>query len=143
MNSDRPDPELSEADRLLAKADALLSRYRKPENTSPEEEREHGDEDLPIVTEVVDIPLEDLSTRPPMQDMDAGVERLVELDTAINLAIEQWLADELPILIRRELDGLAERLHAETVGHLRATLIPRLSAELAERLDEETPFKRR
>lgn len=140
MNPDNPDRELSEADRLLAKADALLSRYRKSENTQPEESI--SEDDLPIVTDIVDVPLESTLAHPSMKEEEAQVERFVELDTAINLAIEKWLADELPALIERELNGLAERLHTETVGHLRATLIPHLSAELAEHLGGKAPLKR-
>ena len=62
-------------------------------------------------------------------------EQLIELDTEIAREIETWLAAELPQIVARELDSLGERIRVETLAHLRATLLPELSARIARRLD--------
>jgi hypothetical protein len=41
-----------------------------------------------------------------------------------------------PQLVSRELDDLAERLQATAAAHLRATLLPLISAEIADTLDK-------
>ncbi|MBA4741179.1 MAG: hypothetical protein H2060_00560 [Azoarcus sp.] len=137
MNAD-DDRELSEADRLLRRADALLQRHRVLEE----------DDDLPLVTDVVDdLPPEAAPTpRPdpapaPRHDPAARIaqaERLVEIDTVVQRAVEAWVAAELPAIIERELSLAADRLHEETVAHLRATLLPRLSEHISERLGSAT-----
>ena len=150
MNAD-DDRELSEADRLLRRADALLQRHRVLEE----------DDDLPLVTDIVDdlpppaapAPI----SAPPTNRMDppkpaarhdpaahiAQAERLVEIDTVVQRAVEAWVAAELPAIIERELSLAADRLHEETVAHLRATLLPRLSEHISERLGAaDDPLKR-
>ena len=57
-------------------------------------------------------------------------------DTLIAHEVETWLSNELPQLLSRELDKLNERLRIETLAHLRATLLPTLSAHIASRLDD-------
>ena len=63
-------------------------------------------------------------------------ERLVILDTAISRHIQEWVATELPQLVSLELDDLAERLQATAASHLRATLLPLISTEIADTLDK-------
>src|SRR5690606_28178309 len=116
MNAD-DDRELSEADRLLRRADALLQRHRVLEE----------DDDLPLVTDIVDdlpppaapAPI----SAPPTNRMDppkpaarhdpaahiAQAERLVEIDTVVQRAVEAWVAAELPAIIERELSLAADR----------------------------------
>jgi hypothetical protein len=146
MNAD-DDRELSEADRLLRRADALLQRHRALEE----------DDDLPLVTDVVDDPPPALPATPPVVPPAAAAhpvqsthadeiertERLVDIDTAVQRTVEAWVAAELPAIIERELAQAADRLHEETVAHLRATLLPRLSERIAERLSAADPLKRR
>tara|TARA_R110002049_G_scaffold22908_4_gene81399 strand:- start:315 stop:746 length:432 start_codon:yes stop_codon:yes gene_type:complete len=137
MNAD-DDRELSEADRLLRRADALLQRHRVLEE----------DDDLPLVTDIVDDlppeapqPLLPDPAPAPRDDPAARIaqaERLVEIDTVVQRAIEAWVAAELPAIIERELSLAADRLHEETVAHLRATLLPRLSEHISERLGSAT-----
>lgn len=141
MNAD-DDRELSEADRLLRRADALLQRHRVLEE----------DDDLPLVTDIVDdLPPEALPTRLPdavpgqasaprhdPAERIAQAERLVDIDTVVQRAVEAWVAAELPAIIERELTLAGERLHQETVAHLRATLLPRLSEHISERLGSAT-----
>ncbi|WP_232516554.1 hypothetical protein [Thauera sinica] len=66
----------------------------------------------------------------------ALIEELVELDTEIARAVEAWLADELPQIVAREMDSLAERIRVETLAQLRATLLPALSGRIAHRIDK-------
>ncbi|CAM5473881.1 hypothetical protein TMEC54S_03753 [Thauera mechernichensis] len=63
-------------------------------------------------------------------------EKLVELDTEIAREIGLWVSNEMPQILSRELDGLASRLQAEMQAHLRATLLPELSARVGRLLDD-------
>lgn len=191
-----PDEELERADDLLGQANALLSRHRtgwtnplsqrhdELADAAPEAFTPFGagleDEDLPILTEVVDdldlppgwnapptAPPSAPQMPPPMPaaptsapdaplkraiELDASplnapaitledriayqiAERLVELDTQIARSIGDWMETEFPQLLRRELDHLGERLQAEMRAHLRATLLPELSARISEQMD--------
>lgn len=66
----------------------------------------------------------------------ALIEELVELDTEIARSVESWLEDELPQIVTRELDSLAERIRTEAIAQLRATLLPALSERIAHRIDK-------
>ncbi len=157
------DAELELADSLIGKADALLRRHHATNAppaaaATPAEAPDDGDE-LPILTDVVldfdeNIPLlsevAQLQQNTPspapaaaanqaglsIQDRAVLVEHLVEIDTLIAHEVETWLSNELPQLLSRELDKLNERLRIETLAHLRATLLPTLSAHIASRLDD-------
>ena len=116
---------------------------------------EAGDgDDLPVLTDVVDeriepfigdnepIILEPVGPEPELDDdlpvLTATPDlagRIVELDIAINRLIEDWVATELPQLVSRELDALAERLRVKAVTQLQHSLQPLISAEIARRLD--------
>jgi hypothetical protein len=153
-----PKPELEislddeEAEHLIERTDALIHRHES--FAAPSET-----DDLPVLTDVVDerlepfigeaapIILEPVSPEPippeartepvfalPPAPIDQA-ERLVALDTAISRHIEEWVANELPQLVSRELDDLAERLRSAAAAHLRATLLPLVSAEIADQLD--------
>lgn len=135
------------------------------EDEEAESGRNHDDEptgidgdDLPVLTDVVDeriepyigtsepIILEPMRTEGELAHTapPAGItqppgdlaERLVTLDTAISRLIDDWVANELPQLVSRELDDLAERLRVKASAHLRATLQPLISAEIANTLDD-------
>lgn len=149
-----PDDELKAADLLLGKADALLRRHRAAEPPAPvlpepEEFVSLEDEDLPVLTEVVDpsewvaasqaAPLAPAATSPaaaaaPMQ-VSKLAEQLINLDTEISRAVEAWFATELPQLLSRELDKLSTRLQEEALAHLRATLLPTLSEQISRSLE--------
>lgn len=120
-------------------------------------------DDLPVLTDVVDeriepyigdsepIILEPVNADADLAEVTAATataaaitmpsvdlaERLVILDTAISRLIEDWVANELPQLVSRELDDLAERLSMKASAHLRATLQPLISAEIANTLDDD------
>lgn len=66
----------------------------------------------------------------------ALIEELVELDTEIARAVDSWLEGELPQIVTRELDSLAERIRTETLAQMRATLLPTLSERIAQRIDK-------
>ena len=118
-------------------------------------------DDLPVLTDVVDeriepyigdsepIILEPVTPEAELAEVVASAttadvtmppadlaERLVTLDTAISRLIEDWVANELPQLVSRELDDLAERLRVKASAHLRATLQLLISAEIANTLDD-------
>ena len=153
--STHPNPEFEialddeEGDRLMSKTDALIQRHAGFAIT-PEVD------DLPVLTDVVDDRLEPfigesapvvlqpvepeptiVETPPASFDGPDLSQRLVALDTAISRHIEEWVANELPQLVSRELDELAERLRTQATAHLRATLLPLISAEIAETLDDD------
>lgn len=144
--------EDEDADPLFEKADALIQRHA---SFAIESELD----DLPVLTDVVEPPAPvtaaapsavpaPSAAEPPLPDLAAAIaaaaqaeadrlaERLVVLDSAINRHIQEWVATELPQLVSRELDDLAERLQAAAASHLRATLLPLISGEIADTLDK-------
>ena len=66
------------------------------------------------------------------------VEKLVELDTEIARKVADWVAVEFQQVLDRELERLGERVRAEMLAHLRATLLPELSAQVSTLLDDST-----
>lgn len=62
-------------------------------------------------------------------------ERLIELDTLIARSINDWMDQEFPQILQRELDNLSERLQVELQAHLRATLQPELSAHISRQME--------
>jgi hypothetical protein len=168
-----PDEELERADDLLDQADALLGRHRASRaadapDAAPLPSLEDGfDDDLPILTEVVDeselppgwseqdsapLPPAPVAASSPAPPQDASppvestitpedriayliAERLIELDTRIACSINDWMDNEFPQLLQRELDQLGERLRAEVQAHMRATLLPELSAQISRQME--------
>ncbi len=147
--------ELEHADELLEKAEALIRRHQGGGS-----ETESFD-DLPVLTEVVEVEqqgappeveefaLEEIEREdaaaapaPPAAEAAGGaidesllVERLIGLDAKLSRAIEDWIADELPQIMAREFEAMGERIRAEALAHLRATLIPALSQDVSAMLD--------
>lgn len=66
----------------------------------------------------------------------ALADELIALDTELTHKVEAWLEAELPQIVARELDQFTERLHAEALARLRATLLPALSERIASRIDK-------
>lgn len=125
-----------EGDRLLQKADALIHRHES--FAIPPEV-----DDLPVLTEVVDERIEPYIGDAPLlelpamnEDPEPGAQAgamagdLSLLDDALRHHLDEWVDNELPQLISRELDALADRLALAAANHLRATLLPLLSAEI-------------
>ncbi|MDX9836876.1 MAG: hypothetical protein RBT39_04870 [Azoarcus sp.] len=160
--NENTDTELDLADSLIGKADALLRRHHgtpPPAQSEAADESSDDSDELPILTDVVldfdeNIPLlSDVAhlqadgqtpaaapttnnTGLNIQDHAQLVEHLVEIDTLIAHEVEAWISNELPQLLSREVNKLNERLRIETLAHLRATLLPTLSAHIASRLDD-------
>ncbi len=149
-----PDDDLKAADELLDKANALLRRHKGADLPEPDEFVALDDDELPVLTDIVDpSELEGLELAEPVPAAAATAEsvpiaaselaeQLVSLDTAISREVENWFATELPQLLSRELDKLADRLQVEALAHLRATLLPTLSEHISRSL-ETPPAKRR
>lgn len=72
---------------------------------------------------------------PGAHEREALAQQLVALDTRITREVSAWMASELPQIVERELDQFADRLQAELQAHLRATLLPELSARIGGLLD--------
>ena len=142
------DEDLTEADALLKKADALLRRHR----FGPDDAASPSiDDDLPILTEIIDTPRPSAPAPAPASRAGSAqtdkvdtpthhtpvdiVDQLIELDADLNREIEAWFARELPALLSRELDTFSRHLREQAVAHLRASLLPTLSARIASRLD--------
>ena len=168
------DDDLERADDLLGQADALLRRHRgqsdmeAPRHAQDPEPAFDDDDDLPILTEIV----EDLDLPPTWSGHKAAdaaaasifhtrpapapavttadqaghraavaqhlAEKLVELDTEIARKVADWVAVEFQQVLDRELERLGERVRAEMLAHLRATLLPELSAQVSTLLDDST-----
>lgn len=157
------DDDIKVADELLHKADALLRRHKSleesrtlsPQSSQPPPSPDQTpaprpepmlEEDLPILTEVIDddeltvvtdiIPA--FVPPPPVpQETIELAEALVRLDSDVARAVEGWFSNELPQLLTRELDKLSDRLQEEAIAHLRATLLPAISEKISRSL--ETP----
>ncbi|MCL2162644.1 MAG: hypothetical protein FWH56_12380, partial [Betaproteobacteria bacterium] len=71
----------------------------------------------------------------PVEQVRAITEELKLLDTLIVGEVEAWLREELPALVVREISRLNERLRAEAIAHLRATLLPRISEHISGQID--------
>lgn len=145
------DDDLKAADELLGKADALLRRHhRSTEPSEPDVFVALEDEDLPVLTDVVDPSELSAAALAPPTPAEAPVappqhgarnrlaEQLVGLDTEISREVEAWFATEFPQLLSRELDRFSDRLQEETLAHLRATLLPALSDRISHRLEDES-----
>lgn len=131
--------ELEHADELLEKAEALIRKHQGGSDSL---------DDLPVLTDVVELdpapaepPAAAQAESPVATGIDESllVERLIGLDAKLSLAIEQWVASELPQILSREFDAMSERIREEAIAHLRATLIPGLSQDISAMLDPEEP----
>jgi hypothetical protein len=138
----KPDFEISLDDEDTPPLDALAEGDDLPVLTDVVEERIEpyiGELTTPIILEPVgeETPQKAAAQflAPASPAPDHLAERLVALDTAISRHIEEWVNNELPQLVSRELDDLAERLREAAAAHLRATLLPAISAEIADTLD--------
>ena len=165
---ERADDLLGQADALLRRhrgqSDMAAHSHAHTQDPDPA----FDDDDLPILTEIVDdldLPptwsghkaadaaaASIFHTRPAPAPAvttadQAGhraavaqhlVEKLVELDTEIARKVADWVAVEFQQVLDRELERLGERVRAEMLAHLRATLLPELSAQVSTLLDDST-----
>ena len=124
-----PNPEMEvslddeEAEHLIARTDALIHRHES--FAAPSET-----DDLPVLTDVVDERIE-----PFIGDTAPIVLEPAFDEPAIG---EPEMLDETPVIATETAlpDDLAERLQATAASHLRATLLPLISTEIADTLDK-------
>lgn len=138
---------------------SLEDEDTEPHFSAEIDENNADGDDLPVLTEVVTdrvepyigestpIILEPLTPEPELLDVPPTIapeaatnlmaERLIALETAISRHIEDWMANELPQLLSRELDEFADRIRVKAVAHLRSTLLPLISTEIADNLDDD------
>jgi hypothetical protein len=129
---------------LFEKADALIQRHA---SFAIESELD----DLPVLTDVDErssphrrrrphprtrrrSPPSPSCRRPVAAEARRLAERLVTLDTAISRHIEEWVATELPSSSPAS-STTSPSASAKAAAHLRATLLPLISAEIADTLD--------
>lgn len=132
------DDELERADELLDQADALLRRHRGAEQGAARPRAALDDEDLPILTDVVDDLelVQEPASAPAAQGAAAAAparpgDAQKGLEQAVLREVESWITSEMPRILARELDQLGERLREEMLAHLQSTLAPRLSGRQA------------
>ena len=155
------DHDLERADILLDQADALLNRHREAEAADTPSPPFGGttaaDDDLPLLTEVVDVrsppaaspvaPADLAAEAPPIPadapptpaDAPPAAALRATLEREIAAAVEDWLVDQLPLIVDRQIDLLVERLRAETLDELRHGLAPAIAERVLQRLDPTRP----
>lgn len=125
-------PEEIQAEAILSKVDALLARHGKTRQGLAS--TSSADDDLPLLTEVCPAPSAPAAV--PPAPSTRFPEALISLDSLLARELEAWFSRELPPLLERELARLAPRIQEAAIGHLHATLMPRLSEIISAHLDE-------
>ncbi|HMX15750.1 MAG TPA: hypothetical protein PK375_07360 [Rhodocyclaceae bacterium] len=123
------------SEELIGKADALMRRHRVfvAGGTRPTAE-----EDVPVLTEVVEDVAAGTPTSNPAEDelerrLNVRVEALRRLqEAAIADALDAWAEERLPALVAEALHGLAERVSGHLVAEARESLAARLRAALEQ-----------
>lgn len=106
-------------DPLLHKVDAFINRLRPP-----------AEDDVPVLTDVVDHPLAaPIPHAAPAMNVSA-------LSSAIQATvareIDNWLDLNLPDIVLRVLDGVADQLILQVGDQARKELLPALQAALRD-----------
>ena len=163
---ERADDLLGQADALLRRHRGQSDMAAQSHAHTQDPDPAFDDDDLPILTEIVDdldlpptwtehkvanaaaastsftapAPAAVVSATDQAVDRAAVAqhlaEKLVELDTEIARKVADWVAVEFQQVLDRELERLGERVRAEMLAHLRATLLPELSAQVSTLLDD-------
>jgi len=128
---------VTEEEDVMQRADALMRRHRvfvagAADKTEPE--AGSGDEDIPLLTEVV-------AAGDHVSDLPANIASLdpAELRSALAFEMEAWLDQELPQHVMRVLDGITDQLIIQLSLKARADLLPRLQNILATRQQAAKP----
>jgi hypothetical protein len=92
----------------------------------------------PVKPQTVQAPPPPAPPTPPEPSAQTQhvINELKLLDTFIVGELENWMRDELPVLVVREIARLNERLRNEAIAHARATLLPKLSEHIAEQIKQ-------
>ena len=107
---------MSERD-VINQVDALINRHR----ALPAGQMQ-GDEDIPVLTEVVDLQTGNIAQSAP--DLQA------EMRAALARELEAWLDEKLPEAVLRVLDGLSDQMISQVAAQARLELLPRLKNTL-------------
>ena len=118
---------------LFDQADALMRRRRVfvAGAAAVDADGAAPPDDLPLLTEVVDV-----EPVPPAAEVEALAHDLLarlldERRTALALAMETWLDEQLPQLIIRAMDGITDHLVTLLTVRARQDLLPRLDTILS------------
>jgi len=104
-------PPKDEAADLVGAADAFMNRLSPP-----------AEEDVPLLTEVVEALPEAVQTLSPRLTAAA--------EAALSEELENWLDMHLTEAVLKVLDGVADQLVARITQEARQDLLPRLQAAL-------------
>ena len=66
-------------------------------------------------------------------------DELKQIEAYIASEVETWVREELSTLVVLEIAKLNERLRKETITHLRATLLPKLTKHIDEQIKKLGP----
>ena len=125
---------MSERD-VIKQIDALINRHRPTSDSQhPSETTEQPsmEEDVPVLTEVVDAHTGDITPLvSSMPDTQAAMR------AALARELEAWLDEKLPDAVLRVLDGLSDQLIAQVAAQARLELLPRLKNALETRSKHE------
>ena len=110
---------MSERD-VINQADALINRHR----AMPAGQMQ-GDEDIPVLTEVVDLLTGNIA-----ESVDSTPDIQAEMRAALARELEAWLDEKLPEAVLRVLDGLSDQMISQVAAQARLELLPRLKSTL-------------
>jgi hypothetical protein len=133
---------MDKTDDVLQQANKLMLRHRSFVAGAATEPPPAETDDLPVLTEVVDAgsaPVaEEPATAPLPPDRIEALARELLFDRlpvqreALANEMSAWLDQELPQVVMRVLDGLADQMIAQVTAEARAALLPRMQAALEE-----------
>lgn len=110
---------MSERD-VINQVDALINRHR----ALPAGQMQ-GDEDIPVLTEVVDLLTGNIA-----ESVDSTPDIQAEMRAALARELEAWLDEKLPEAVLRVLDGLSDQMISQVAAQARLELLPRLKSTL-------------
>lgn len=113
-------------DPLLHKVDAFINRLRPP-----------AEDDVPVLTDVVDHPLAAPTPRTVPAIDTATLSSAIQATVARE--IDNWLDLNLPDIVLRVLDGVADQLILQVGDQARKELLPSLQAALRDISENGAP----
>ena len=139
---------MADGDDILQKVDSLMRRRRVfvagAALSPPAEGSGPTEEDIPVLTEVVEAPATSLPVGlDPQLVEDIVAERLAALlplrREVLARELEVWLDEQLPQVVMRLFDGITDQLVAQVSRQARSALLPRLQAALEAAEGEPPP----